>query len=173
MSRQSAFRAAILDADRPAPPDLLDGLGRPTAKRFNVYRNNVAVSLTEALEAGFPATARLLGDANFRAVAGRFLRASPPDSPLMMHYGAGFPDFLASLDALASMGYLADVARLEQALRTAYHAADHTALAPDSLASSAVRVERDTPRNRSGRAERRARPTRHRPPSPRSAESLS
>ncbi len=64
MSRQSAFRAAILDADRPAPPDLQDGLGRPAKRRFNVYRNNVAVSLTEALEAGFPAVARLLGEEN-------------------------------------------------------------------------------------------------------------
>lgn len=147
MSRQSAFRAAILDAERPAPPDLQDGLGRSATKRFNVYRNNVAVSLTEALEASFPATARLLGDENFRSVAGRFLRSSPPESPLMMHYGAGFPDFLVSLDALAAKGYLADVARLEQALRAAYHAADHAPIAPDALAHIAPE---DLPETRFG-----------------------
>jgi hypothetical protein len=134
MSRQSDFHAAILDAGRAVPPGLLDGHGRPAPKRFAVYRNNVAVSLTEALEAGFPATARLLGEGNFRALAGRFLRQSPPDSPLMMHYGAAFPDFLAGVEALASLGYLPDIARLEQALRAAYHAADHTPLPPDALA---------------------------------------
>ncbi|MBR9841980.1 MAG: DUF2063 domain-containing protein [Rhodobacteraceae bacterium] len=137
MTRQTDFRAAILDAELAAPPGLLDGLGRPSPRRFNVYRNNVAVSLSEALETAFPAVARLLGEDNFRAIAGRFLRLSPPDSPLMMQYGAAFPDFLAGIEALASMGYLPDIARVEQALRLSYHAADHTPLPPDALAEVA------------------------------------
>ncbi len=139
MSRQSDFHTAILDADRATPPNLQDGLGRPAHKRFNVYRNNVAVSLTEALEAAFPAVARLLGPENFRSIAGRFLRQSPPQNPRMMHYGAGFADALQDIDALASLGYLPDIACLEQALREAYHAADHTALPPDALSTIAPR----------------------------------
>ena len=137
MNRQSEFQNALLDADLPAPQGLHDGHGRPAARRFDVYRNNVAASLTNALETAFPATSRLLGPENFRTVAGRFLRLSPPDSPLMMHYGTGFADFLAGVDGLASMGYLPDIARLEQALRRAYHAADHLPLAPDALARTA------------------------------------
>jgi hypothetical protein len=134
MSRQSEFQTAILDAARPAPTGLHDGQGRSATRRFAVYRNNVAVSLTEALETAFPATKRLLGDDNFRALAGRFLRQSPPDSPLMMHYGAGFADFLNRIEALSSMAYLPDIARLEQALRRAYHAADATPISPEALA---------------------------------------
>ena len=38
------------------------GAGRPAGRRYAVYLNNVAVSLTEALATGFPAVAALLGE---------------------------------------------------------------------------------------------------------------
>ena len=53
----------------------------------------------------------------------------------MMRYGAGFADFLAGVEALSHIGYLADVARLEQAVRSAYHAADADPVATDALQS--------------------------------------
>lgn len=129
-----AFRTALLDPGRPVPEGLTDGAGRPAGRRFDVYRNNVAASLTEALEAGFPATASLLGGANFKGVAGAFLRLHPPASPRMTLYGADFPDFLDGFAPLAPYPYLGDVARLEYALRESYHAADHDPLDPAALA---------------------------------------
>lgn len=130
---QTQFRAAMLNAEAPVPDGLLDGHGNPAGRRFSVYRNNIAVSLTEALETGFPVIAKLLGEANFKPIAGLFLRQSPPSAPVMMHYGAGFPEFLRNLEPLKHLGYLADVAKLELALRRAYHAADATPIAPDAL----------------------------------------
>lgn len=133
MISQTAFRTALLDAAQPIPEGLIDAQGQPAGARYSVYRNNVAVSLSEALETGFPAVAKLIGPENFAKAAGIFLRQSPPTSPLMMHYGAGFPAFLGGLEPLKSIGYLADVARLELALRKSYHAADHTPLDPAQL----------------------------------------
>jgi hypothetical protein len=134
---QTAFNAALLDPTADRPVGLSDSQGRPAGKRFDVYRNNVTVSLREALETGFPATARLLGEQNFNAIATGYLRANPPSSPLMMLYGGGFPRYIAAIPALAKLAYLRDVARLEYALRQSYHAEDAPALDPAKLATMA------------------------------------
>lgn len=133
---QAALRRAILDPESATPDGITDAGGRPTQRRFAVYRNNVVVSLTEALEAAFPVVARLVGGEFFRAMAGTFVRAHPPRSPLMMLYGAEFPAFLAAFPPVAHLRYLPDVARLEQALREAYHAADVPPVDPLRLALS-------------------------------------
>lgn len=132
---QAEFRGALLDAARPVPAGLRDGQARPAGRRFDVYRNNVAVSLTDAMRTAFPILTRLLGEANMDGLSGLYLRAHPPKSPLMMFYGDDFPEFLAGMEQLRHLGYLPDVARLELALRHAYHAADATPIAPDALAA--------------------------------------
>jgi len=141
---QTLFHDALLDGSALTPEGLSDGRGRPAGRRFDVYRNNVAVSLTEALEAGFPAIRSLIGPENFKKVSGLFLRQQPPSTPLIMQYGTEFPAFLEQFAPLSHLRYLGDVARLEQAQREAYHAADRApvdsgeleCLSPDLMAQS-------------------------------------
>jgi hypothetical protein len=138
---QASFAAAVLAPGVEAPVGLSDPNGGPAGRRFDVYRNNVVAGLTSALETAFPVVRKLLGDANFRTMAGVFVRRHPPRRPLMMFYGAELPIFLETFPPTRTLGYLPDVARLEQALRESYHARDAApidasslrALAPDRL----------------------------------------
>lgn len=130
---QPDFAAALRDPDLPAPAGLTDPAGRPAGKRFDVYRNNVAHSLTDALETGFPVVLRLVGRDFFRAMAGIYLRRHPPRSPRLMLYGQEMPAFLDSFPPVAHLGYLPDIAWLELALRESYHAADDMPVRPDAL----------------------------------------
>lgn len=132
--REQDFATALLNPDAPVPAGVVGPDGRPDAKRFAVYRNNVASSLTRALEAGFPVVRRLVGEAFFGAMAVEFLRAHPPRHRQLMLYGEDLAGFLESFPPVAALGYLPDIARLEQALRDSYHAADSTALPPETLA---------------------------------------
>jgi hypothetical protein len=130
---EPSFAAALLNPDAPVPPGITDSFGQPAPRRFAVYRNNVAASLTRALEAAFPTVRKLVGDEFFSAMAVLFLRAHPPRSPILMLYGQDFPTWLESFTPVAHLGYLPDVARLDQAMRESYHAADSTPLTKDQL----------------------------------------
>lgn len=134
---QTDFTKAIFDADLAVPPGLRTPEDELAGKRFSVYRNNVAVSLSEALEVTFPVVRTLVGDEFFKAMAGVFLRQHAPDSPILMYYGAEMPTFLDSFKPVAHLGYLADVARIELALCRSYHAADIPPIDPQTLLSIA------------------------------------
>lgn len=129
VDHQAAFAEGLLDPHTPVPQVVT---GR-WPRRYAVYRNNVTVGLVRALEANFPAIRRLLGETYFAGLARSFVQQVPPSSPLLFHYGEALPAFLAGQADLAPFPYLADVARLEQLWRRAYHAADRMPLAPERL----------------------------------------
>lgn len=145
---QASFTATMLDPAAIVPEGLVNPDGTTASKRFDVYRNNVAVSLSDALEAAFPVVRKLVGDAFFRAMAGVYLRKHPPTSPLMMFYGEAMPQFLSRFQPAQSLPYLPDIARVELAMRHAYHAEDAApvdaqalaALAPDALMSTRLQI---------------------------------
>lgn len=131
------FAGRLLDPEKPAPPDVTTPDGRAAERRFGIYRNNVTVSLIEALAAAFPSTRRITGPDFFRAMARFHIRATPPTSPLLFEYGRDFPAFIEQYPHARSMPWLADVARIERAWLDAYHAADEAVLAPESLSCAA------------------------------------
>jgi len=132
---QNDFAEALFDPERAVPEDILACHAEAAGKRFAVYRNNVIVSLLDALAARFKVTQQIAGDAFFKAMARMFIAAHPPTSPLMMFYGEAFPDFISTFAPAAEIPYLADIARLEAARTRAYHAADAAPLDPAALQS--------------------------------------
>src|SRR5205823_9959848 len=130
-----AFARPLVDATC-GPPSVVSGPnGQSAAKRYNVYRNNVTVSLIDALAAIYPAVQRITGIHFFRTMARFHVRATPPTSPLLFEYGREFPDFIESYEHARTMPWLCDVARVERAWLDAYHEADAELLSADALAS--------------------------------------
>jgi hypothetical protein len=131
----AVFSPALFDAQRETPASVTGPNEKMAVRRYNVYRNNVTVSLIDALAAIFPATQRITGVEFFRTMARFHVRATPPTSPLLFEYGRDFPNFVERYEYARSLPWLADVARIERAWLDVYHAADADAVKPQALAS--------------------------------------
>lgn len=120
----SNFAAGLLNPDVTKPDEVVGPNGSAADKRYNVYRNNVTVSLINALADIFPGVQKITGEDYFRAMAREYVRANPPSSPLLFLYGQNFAEFIENFEPAKTMPYLADMARAERGWLTAYHAAD-------------------------------------------------
>jgi len=137
LSFAAAFAPALLDPAQDPPAIVTGPNGKAAAKRYAVYRNNVTVSLIEALASIYPAVQRITGPDFFRAMARFHVRKTPPASPLLFDYGRDFPDFIEAYEHAQAMPWLADVARIERAWLDAYHARDAAPLSPARLSAIA------------------------------------
>lgn len=137
-----AFAKPLLNPELPPPMGLKAWNGSDPAARYAVYRNNVVVSLSDALADTFPVVRQLVGEAFFHAMAREFACQHPPSSPVLAHYGEGFVEFIAHFESASSVPYLADVAQLEWAYVRAFHAADASSLPAHALAELLAHPER-------------------------------
>ncbi len=131
------FSAPLLEPALAKPADVVGPRGKAANKRYAVYRNNVTVSLIDALAATFPAVKRITGEDFFRAMARFHIRQTPPQSPLLFEYGYDFPSFIERYEYAQAMPWLGDVARMERAWLDAYHSADGLALQTHEFAAIA------------------------------------
>jgi hypothetical protein len=142
---QDAFEYALLAPDSVPDAEVAALTAQPA---FAVYRNTVMKGCIDALQANYPAVTRLVGDQWFRAAASIYVRHSPPPDPILMHYGAGFSDFLIGFEPAAELPYLPDVARLDRYWTEAHAAPDDklldpatvAGLAPEAVASTVLRA---------------------------------
>lgn len=133
------FAAALCNADAAVPAGCAAPPGADLADRFAVYRNNVHISLIEALGERFDVVRRLVGEEFFRAMARAYVLRHKPVSAVLHEYGDGFPAFIAGFEPAAALPYLADVAALECAWSQSWAAADEAALEITALAGLDVR----------------------------------
>jgi hypothetical protein len=143
--QQLAFQAVVLGLDA-------DGLlrrapgGAPAP--IGVYRHAHSARLIGALRDNFEILARALGDAGFDALAQAYIDAQPSTQASIRWFGHRLSDFMDACvapDAAAGGGAgageglvphpaLADLARMDWALRAAFDAADAPLLSRDALA---------------------------------------
>lgn len=121
---QEKFSHAILGRDPSAVlPDIMED-DIPASERYNIYRNNTFISLTQALSQNFPVLYRLVGQAFFDQMAQDYIRKFPPASPVLMEYGARLPVFLRDYPPVSAMPYFADVAGLEKLWNECFNGLD-------------------------------------------------
>ena len=114
--QQAMLQGAILAREECAP--ILSRLHSP---RLAIYRHGYRARLAGALRLNYPALARLMGDEAFETMAGDYARAFPSRTFSIRWHGAELHRFLTD-------PALADLARMEWALGTAFDAADAVAL---------------------------------------------
>ena len=131
---QQAFIAALRDSE-------MDASGLASPARLNVYRANYAGNLAHALRLTYPAVERLVGKEFFDDWAAVYIRETPPHSGNMNDYGGGFGDFLSGFEPVATLPYLAGVARLEWALFVAAIAAEAPPMDQNALAALGQKSE--------------------------------
>jgi hypothetical protein len=93
-------------------------------ERLQVYRNNVFISLRQALADVYPVVRRLVGEEFFNQLARRFVREYPSRSGNLHDFGSELARFLEKLPDLSGLAYLPDVAALEWALHEVFHEAE-------------------------------------------------
>lgn len=121
--RQQALVAALLGA----PLDDGAGVrerGERQARGLSAYRANAGALAERALAAACPTVAALIGDEDFAMLARALWRESPPRRGDVAQWGAALPAFIEAQRDLDPWPWLADVARLDLALRDCESAAD-------------------------------------------------
>ena len=135
------FKAALLSADT----QFYQAVAAPSMSekeaRLNVYRNNIVVSLIDALSDIFPVTQTLVGEEFFRAMAREYIQENLPKSPVISEYGQNFADFIAQFPPAQSLPFLANLAALEHSMLTLTNDAEQATLSQQQVAEAFAQAE--------------------------------
>ncbi len=122
---ESAFSKALQNPAESLPVGIASYEdGAQPVKRFNVYRNNVALSLITVLKDVYPVVMALVGEEFFQTLARHFSARHLPETPMMFQYGAALPAFIETYEPARQIPYLPAIAALEWARNEALYSAD-------------------------------------------------
>jgi hypothetical protein len=130
---QEDFQALLLGRETAIDRHVVGTARVPIATRLGIYRDGYCSRLIEALQANFPALARLL-DADFATLGAAYVRGNDSTFRSIRYYGAGLPEFLSTHADFSQAPILAELARWEWAMTEVFDAADASALAPSAFA---------------------------------------
>jgi hypothetical protein len=131
---QGDFQEHVLRAGSAVEAHVFGTARVPLATRLGIYAGAYRSRLADALEANFPALAKLLGEADFQALAAHYVHTH--DSPYfsIRCYGDELAQFLASDEEYAAAPVLAELARWEWTMTLVFDAADAAPLTHAALA---------------------------------------
>lgn len=143
-AQQQALARAIVGDEPDALVDIHHWLQRrPTGAPalIGAYRHAHTARLLAALRDNFEVLAQAMGDEGFDALGRAYLRAHPPRRPSIRWLGEHLAEFMDQAgDDLVPHAALADLARMDWALRGAFDAADGPTV--DEAALAAIEASR-------------------------------
>jgi hypothetical protein len=96
-------------------------------ERVGVYQGMYLLRMVEALEGDYPAVAHFLGDEAFAELVTRYVTEHPSSSYTFNRLGRAFPEFVREAKGVKKKAFVADLARLEQAVTEVFDAAQSPA----------------------------------------------
>lgn len=142
---QKPFKQALFsthpDAEQPLLNDIRGADTQERQQRLNVYRNNVFVSLLEALGEIFPVCKQVVGDDFFNAMARQYVERHPPTSPVLSGYGDQFSEFMRHFFPAQSLPYLPCLCDLEYRLLQLTHAPETPTLSLEAAQQRLSQVQ--------------------------------
>ncbi len=116
-------------------PLLADGVD--AGPRALVYRNSSLLAASDALKSNYQATAAIMGDAFFAAMARAYISDNRATSRSLVGYGKSLPEFIAAGVSEHGLPWLADLARLDRAWLAAHLAPDEVPFPAEAFAELA------------------------------------
>lgn len=123
---QDALHQHILHGDERVLKAVRHQGGLPAMDRLNIYRDAYRWRLLEVMQDHFAQTHQYLGDELFNSEALAYIEAHASEHHSLREYGQGWPDWLAH--RYPNDTDMADLSRLEWALRHAFDAANQPVL---------------------------------------------
>lgn len=125
---QHQFLQAVQGAKTDLPTSIVPRPGLTPTQRLAIYRRNTQGARHKTLQAIYPITCAVLGEACFQTVAHHYARDYPATHCNLNQYGTDLPAWLMrppdAFSTLSDLPYLSDLSQLELLLHQAYYAAD-------------------------------------------------
>lgn len=129
---QNAFCEGVLGQNKDAIIQEIRKTHITAEFRLNIYRTTILQNLRTTLEIIFPGLWKLVGDECANSLAYAFIRDKEnfPSTSCLDDWGDKFPDFLNTIESVAHLHYLKDIAQIEWLRHLSYCSQDYKPLDP-------------------------------------------
>lgn len=132
---QQSFQAFLLDGQEGIEAHIVDHEKASAEKRLKVYSEAYYLRLLEALGDNYPALRTFLGEADFTVLGRAYIRAYPSRHASIRWFGEHLVQFLELSSPSPKRPELAELAKFEWALSSAFDAEDIQPMTLDAIAA--------------------------------------
>ena len=130
---QQQLMAYLLGQDSTIADHVVDQGGITTDVRLGIYRNAYRIRLRETIDVDHPVLGTYLGDELFDRMVDGYIDQHPSSFSSLRQFADRLPKFLSTNTPFSEHPQIAELARFERLLLTAFDAADASSVPPQHL----------------------------------------